>query len=67
MMDAIARIMLGRVHEALHRCQDDEHLKRIGMTEDGEGIIVSWIGAQFVLRIEPLAIPEVRTEVGEEE
>ena len=60
-------ITLSRVHEALHGCQDEEHLRRVGMTEDGEGVIVSRQGEQFVLRIEPLIIPEVETEAGEEE
>jgi hypothetical protein len=60
-------ITLRRVHEALHGCQDEEQLRRVGMTEDGEGLIVSRRGEQFVLRIEPLAIPEVETEAGEEE
>ena len=60
-------ITLRRVHEALHGCQDEEQLRRVGMTEDGEGLIISRRGEQFVLRIEPLAIPEVETEAGEEE
>ena len=60
-------VTLRRVHEALYGCQDEEQLRRVGMTEDGEGLIVSRRGEQFVLRIEPLAIPEVQTEAGEEE
>jgi len=54
-----AMTVVSRVFEALHWNQDKEGLQRIGITQDGEGFLVSWKGEVFTFYVERAPLPQL--------